>query len=369
MPHELEAAIAVISGCVVLWGLVSARLERWDVTAPIAFVLLGLAAANGPLSVLHLHLRSSDIRILAEITLALVLFSDASRVNAKTLRAHAELPARLLDLGLPLTIAAGGAIAVGLFRASSLWVAALIGAIVAPTDAALGAPILRDERIPSGDRRALNVESGLNDGIATPFVNLFLAGALAAEAVHQGLVGHAAIDLVGGAALGAAIGAIGALLLNISRRAGWGATGYGPLSVLALALFAYTVALLAGTNAFVAAFVAGMAFGTVTTDAELQSFAEETGTLMSLLVWFCFGAVMIVPGFQAATLPDVLFAILALTAVRMVPVAVALLGSGLDKATVAFIGWFGPAAWPPWYSGSLPLTASTHPMPGWCSAP
>jgi sodium/hydrogen antiporter len=342
MPHELEAAIAVISGCLVLWGLVSARLERWDVTAPIAFVLFGLAAANGPLSLVHLHLRSSDIRILAEITLALVLFSDASRVNAKTLRAHAELPARLLAVGLPLTIVAGGAIAAALFRTSSLWAAALIGAIVAPTDAALGASILRDERIPSGVRRALNVESGLNDGIATPFVNLFLAGALAAEAVHHGTVAHAAIALVGGAALGAAVGVVGALLLNLCRRAGWSEAGYGPLSVLALALFAYTAALLAGTNGFVAAFVGGMAFGTVATDAELQAFAEETGTLMSLLVWFFFGAVMIVPGFRAATLPDVLFAILALTLVRMAPVAVALLGSGLDKATVAFIGWFGP---------------------------
>ncbi len=342
MPHELEATIAVISVCVVLWGLVSARLERWDVTAPIAFVLLGLAAANGPLSVVHLHLRSSDIRILAEITLALVLFSDASRVNAKTLRAHAELPARLLGIGLPLTIVAGGAVAAGLFRAGSLWVAAAIGAIVAPTDAALGASILRDERIPSGVRRALNVESGLNDGIATPFVNLFLAGALAAEAVHKGLIGRAAIDLAGGAALGIAVGAIGALLLNLSRRAGWGETSYGPLSVLALALFAYSVALLAGTNGFVAAFVAGMAFGTVTRDAELQGFAEETGTLMSLLVWFFFGAVMIVPGFRAATVAEVVFAILALTVVRMAPVFVALLGSGLDRATVAFIGWFGP---------------------------
>lgn len=342
MHHELDAAIAVISGCVVLWGLVSARFARWDVTAPIAFVLLGLLTANGPLSLFHLQLRSSDIRILAEISLALVLFSDASRVNARTLRAHAEVPARLLVIGLPLTIVAGGAAAAGLFREAGLWVAAAIGAIVAPTDAALGASILRDERIPSGVRRALNVESGLNDGIATPFVNLFLAGALTSEAVHSATVGHAAIDLALGAVLGAVMGATGALLLNLSRRAGWGAAGYGSLSVLALALFAYTVAVLAGTNGFVAAFVAGMAFGTVTTDDELKAFAEETGTLMSLLVWFFFGAAMIVPGFEAASLADAAFVVLALTIARMVPVALALLGSGLDRATVAFIGWFGP---------------------------
>jgi sodium/hydrogen antiporter len=342
MDNELNAAIAVISGCVVLWGLVSARLERWDITAPIAFVVLGLAAANGPLSLVHLRLRSSDIRVLAEITLALVLFADASRVNAKALRAHAALPARLLAIGLPLTIGAGAAVAAGLYHESGLWVAAAIGAIVAPTDAALGASILRDEHVPAGVRRALNVESGLNDGIATPFVNLFLAGALTAEAAHTVTVGQAAVDLVGGAALGAAIGAVGALLLTACRRAGWSTADFGPLSVLALALFAYTAALLAGTNGFVAAFVAGMAFGTVTTDSELTAFSEEMGTLMSLLVWFFFGAVMIVPGFEAAGLRDVAFAVLALTVVRMAPVALALLGSGLDKATVAFIGWFGP---------------------------
>jgi NhaP-type Na+/H+ or K+/H+ antiporter len=342
MHHELNAAIAVISACVVLWAVVSARLERFDITAPIAFVLLGLASANGPLSLVHLHLHSSDILVLAEITLALVLFSDASRVNAKALRAHAELPARLLAIGLPLTVVAGWVAAAALFGAGDLWLAAAIGAIVAPTDAALGASILRDERIPSGVRRALNVESGLNDGIATPFVNLFLAGAIATEAVHKGSVGRAAVDLIGGAALGAAVGAIGALLLNWSRRAGWSEPGYGPLTPVALALFAYTAALLVGTNGFVAAFVGGMAFGTVGTNPELQAFAEETGTLMSLLVWFFFGAVMIVPGFEAATLLDVAFAVLALTVARMVPVALALVGSGLDKTTVAFIGWFGP---------------------------
>ena len=203
-----------------------------------------------------------------------------------------------------------------LFGAGDLWLAAAIGAIVAPTDAALGASILRDERIPSGVRRALNVESGLNDGIATPFVNLFLAGAIATEAVHNGSVGRAAVDLIGGAALGAAVGVIGALLLNWSRRAGWSEPGYGPLTPVALALFAYTAALLVGTNGFVAAFVGGMAFGTVGTNPELQAFAEETGTLMSLLVWFFFGAVMIVPGFEAATLLDVAFAVLALTVAR-----------------------------------------------------
>jgi NhaP-type Na+/H+ or K+/H+ antiporter len=343
MNHEPNAAaLAVVSGCVIVWGLLSARFERWDVTAPIAFTVLGLGTANGPLAIIHLNLHSSDIRALAEITLALVLFADASRVNAKALRTDLTLPVRLLGIGLPLTIGAGTALAAGLFTAAGLWVAATLGAIVAPTDAALGASIVQDERIPSTVRRALNVESGLNDGIATPFVNLFLAGALAAEAVHNPGVGRAAIDLLGGAAVGAGVGLVGAVLLSWAGRTGWSAAGFRPLAVLALATFAYATSLVAGLNGFVAAFVAGMAFGTVVTDTELLIFAEEAGTLMSLLVWFLFGAVMVVPGFEAAGWRDAVFAFLALTLVRMVPVALALVGSGFDKATVAFIGWFGP---------------------------
>lgn len=344
MEQELNiAALSVVAGCVVLWGLVSARLERWQVSAPIAFVLFGLVVTHAPIDLIHLQPDSSTIRSVAEVTLALVLFSDASRVNARTLAADAGIPARLLGIGLPLTIGAGAGLASALFGSSGLWVAAAIGAIVAPTDAALGAAIMSDERVPARVRRVLNVESGLNDGIATPFVNLFLAGALSAESISTGGIGKAAIDLVGGAAIGGATGLVGALLLRLTQRAGWSGAGFRPLGVLGLSVLAYSLALVAHTNGFVAAFVAGLAFGTVITDGEeMLAFTEEAGTLLSLLVWFTFGAVMLVPGLQSATWRDLLFAVLALTVVRMVPVALALIGSGMDRATVAFIGWFGP---------------------------
>ena len=347
MAHDLNlAALAVVSACVVVWGLVSARLERWNVSAPIAFVVLGLVVTHGPVTLIHFSLHSSTIRSVAEIALALVLFADASRVNARASCGPTwRCPLRLLGIGLPLTIGAGAALAAGLFSGAGLWVAAAIGAIVAPTDAALGASIMEDERVPAGVRRVLNVESGLNDGIATPFVNLFLAGAATAEAVHgASSAATAVLDLLGGAAIGVGVGLVGAVLLAQARKHHWSAPGFQPLAVLALALFAYSSSVLAGTNGFVAAFVAGMAFGTVFPrhDDELLEFSQESGTLMSLLVWFLFGAVMLVPGLEDATWRDVIFAVLALTAVRMVPVAVALAGSGLDRATVAFVGWFGP---------------------------
>ena len=337
------ASLAVVSACVLIWGLVSARLQRWDISAPIAFVALGVAVTHGPTAIIHVNLHSSTVRSLAEVTLALVLFADASRVNVRALRVDAALPVRLLGIGLPLTIGAGAATAALLFGGSGLWVAAAIGAIVAPTDAALGASIMGDERVPSGVRRLLNVESGLNDGIATPFVNLFIAGAVTTEAVSGTHLSSAVIQLVGGAALGIAVGVVGAVLLALARRHGWSSTDSRPLAILALALFAYSASVVAGTNGFVAAFVGGMAFGTMDhhNDAALR-YTEETGTLLSLLVWFSFGAVMLVPGLRDVTWQDAVFAMLALTVLRMVPVAIALTGSGLDRATVAFVGWFGP---------------------------
>ena len=191
-------------------------------------------------------------------------------------------------------------------------------------------------------RRILNVESGLNDGITTPFVNLFLAGALSAESISVAGVGRAFVDLVGGAAIGAGVGLVGAVILAVAIRKGWSAPGFQPLAVFAVPVLAYGVALVAHTNGFVSAFAAGLAFGTVRSGRHLLGFTEDAGTLLSLLVWFSFGAVMLVPGLEAAGWRDLLFAVLALTAVRMVPVSVALLGSGFDRATVAFIGWFGP---------------------------
>jgi len=339
------AALAVVSACFVLWGLVSARLERWDVSAPIAFVVLGLLATHGPTALIHVNLHSSTVRVLAEVTLALVLFADASRVNARQLRAAAAKPLRLLCIGLPLTITAGAAVAAILFGGNGLWVAALVGAIVAPTDAALGASVMGDERVPAGVRRLINVESGLNDGIATPFVNLFLAGAVTSEAVlHAQSVASAAVDLAGGAGIGLGVGIVGGALLSFSRRHGWGSPEFRPLAILALALCAYSCAVVAGTNGFIAAFIGGMAFGTIAdrNDEEDLRFTEEGGTLLSLLVWFAFGAVMLVPGIEDADWRDVVFALLALTVLRMIPVGIALAGCGLDRATVAFVGWFGP---------------------------
>lgn len=347
MDHGLNAAgIGVVAGCIVVWVVVSRRLERVGVSAPIAFVIMGLVVNHQPLDLIHISPHSSTIRTVAELTLAVVLFADASRVNLHQLRRDIGLPVRLLAVGLPLTIGFGTALAFGVLPGIGLWVAATIGAIAAPTDAALGASIMEDRRVPSRIRRLLNVESGLNDGIATPFVNLFLAGAVATEVAHRVTPLGAARELLVGAAVGAGAGVIGGWLLRAASDKGWSAAGFRPLAALALAFLAYSAALGAGGNGFVASFIAGMGFGSIMAGGGnsdgTMAFTEDTGLLLSLLVWFSFGATMVVPGLEHSVWQDYAFAAMALTVVRMIPIALSTIGCGLDRYTVGFVGWFGP---------------------------
>ena len=344
MTETSTTVVIVVASCLVVWGIFGGRFEHFNISGPMAFVVAGLAVNNGPWALTHVAIHSATARGLAEFTLALVLFSDASRLSARTLRSDAGLSLRLLGVGLPLTLAVGSLVAWLVLPGVSWWIAALVAAIVAPTDAALGASIMTDQRVPSIVRRLLNIESGLNDGIATPFVNMFLAGALSAEAVLRHGAQAAAHELTVGGAMGVGVGCAGAVLLEFARRRSWSSSGLEPIAGLGIALVSFTGSLQAGGNGFIAAFVAGIAFGTIvrTLPEQAVRLSSETGEVLSLAVWFTFGAVMVVPGFRHAGWRDAVFAVLALTLARMVPVAFSLIGTHFDRATVAFIGWFGP---------------------------
>lgn len=336
--------VAVLAGCVLLWGVLGARLERFDVTAPIAFVVMGLVVANEPLALIDVRAGSSTVRTIAEFTLALVLFGDASRVNFRQLQHDAGPPARLLLLGLPLTIALGTGVALVVFGGIDPWLAALIAAAVAPTDAALGAPIMEDRRIPQRIRRVLNVESGLNDGIATPFVTLFIAGAASGSGVASASgLGRALADLGIGVLVGAVAGCVGAWILDRAADHGFAPAGYRRIAVLALALLAYAGSLQLDGNGFIAAFVGGLAFGSTVRDEQSAGLdlVSDGGELLSVVVWFMFGT-LVVHALDPADWRCVLYAALSLTIVRMLPVALSLLGTHLDRRTVGIIGWFGP---------------------------
>jgi NhaP-type Na+/H+ or K+/H+ antiporter len=336
-------AVLIVTATIFAWGVVSARLSRADLTAPIVFVAVGgmLAAAglvDGPSA-------PETLTPLVEITLVWVLFSDAARVPVQELRRDLGQYVRLLAVGLPLTILAGWALATWLFPELGIWLALLVAAALAPTDAALGVPVVTNPVVPSRVRRLITVESGLNDGIATPVVMLAIAGAASAEGIADtpGL-GEALVELLIGAVVGGAAGGAGGWLLRRARRRGWAAEDFAGIAVLALALVAYAGAVTAQGNGFVAAFCGGMAFGALAGrrgPAELV-FLEQASGLVSLLVWLAFGAIALPIMLDAADLTTVLYAVLSLTLVRMLPVALATLGAGLDRDTVLFVGWFGP---------------------------
>lgn len=333
--------LAIVAAAVFAWGMLSSRMARFDVTAPILFVLAGLLLTHGPVSPLSITPSQELIKGLTEATLVLVLFCDASRIKPAELRPDLGLYVRLLGLGLPLTMGLGTLLALALIEDLDIWLALLVGAALAPTDAALGAGMMLNRSVPARIRRLINVESGLNDGIATPFVFVALAGA----GHHSGSgPGHAILELLVGLAIGVASGGTGGWVLELAARRGWIAEIFAGPAVLGLAVCAYASALALEGNGFIAAFTAGLAFSAAAGSRAqpLVPFVEETGSLLSLLVWLVFGAVVVEPAVTGITWQIALYAVLSLTVIRLLPVALALTGAGMSWRTVAFIGWFGP---------------------------
>ncbi len=338
-----ETVVLVVAATIFLWGVISARLERADLTAPIVFmavgaVLAGAGAVDGPAA-------PETVKPLVEITLVWVLFSDAALLRVQDLRADVGMCVRLLAIGLPLTVLAGWGLATWLFPSFGVWLALLVAAALAPTDAALGVPVVTNPVVPSRVRRLITVESGLNDGIVTPVVMLAIAGAASAEALQESTgMGDAAVELLIGAGVGTAVGAGGGWLLRRARRARWASEEFAGIAVLALALLSYVASTSLTGNGFVAAFMGGLAFGATAGQrgpAELL-FLEQASGLVSLLVWLAFGAIAVPIVLEGPDAPTLLYAVLSLTLVRMVPVALGSVGSRLDRETVLFIGWFGP---------------------------
>ena len=339
----MDLTMVLISAAVFGWGLLSARLERTNLTAPMIFIavggtLAGLGLIDGPAA-------PEAVAPLVEITLVWVLFSDAARLPVQQLRADLGRYVRLLAIGLPLTIAFGWALAAWFFPQLGLWLALFVGAALAPTDAALGVPVVTNPKVPSRIRQLITVESGLKDGIATPIVMLAIAGAAATAGIaHAESAGHAIVELLIGAAVGAAVGGLGGYLMRQARRRETAAADFAGIAVLALAILAYATALSTGGNGFVAAFCGGLAFGATAGrrgSAELI-FLEQMGSMVSLLVWLTFGAIAIPIMLDRIDALMIVYAILSVTIVRMVPVALSTIGAGLDRTSVLFVGWFGP---------------------------
>lgn len=331
---------ALVLGFCMIAGL----LSRWFVTAPLAFLTIGAilgftVAPDGPQGVL-------GVKLLAEITLVLILFHDAAQVRPRQIGADGALVARLLLIGFPLTILVGYLLARALFPDLDPMMALLLAAALAPTDAGLGAATVLNPVVPTRVRRLLNVESGLNDGLATPVVLFAVAAIAGSEGIGpRESVTAAVVELALGVVVGAVVGASSGALLGRSRSRGASTVSSRVLGVLMIPLLAYGLALVMSGNGFVAAFISGTAFaGTArwAADEEPLQLTESFSDLTAAAVWLVFGMAAVPYVWHDVTVAEVIFALLALTAVRMVPVALSLLGSGLRPLTAAFIGWFGP---------------------------
>ncbi len=343
-----ESTFAVVALLVLAWAVISRVLARANINGPLLFTTAGFCLAHPEWGPLEVGLQTPSIHLLAEVTLALLLFADASRIHLSSLRHDLWLPARLLGIGLPLSLIAGSILAAWLLDDLGWALAVFVGAALAPTDAALSAQVINDGRIPMRVRRLLNVESGLNDGIATPVVVFALAVAASQIGGHHGVTaGGALLDLAAGVGIGVVVGAGSGALITLGSRRRWIVPGGRRMATLGTALASFGLAVAVDGNGFIAAFVAGLSFGaavdhTVVDVDEASELPELLGEVLSFGVWFLFGALLAPVAVSALSASTLAYAVLSLTVVRMAPVALAMVGSRTDAATVAFTGWFGP---------------------------
>jgi len=341
----MEIGLPIFFILVVLYALFAAKLDRLSVTMPMIFVTFGALLGPHGFGILQSSMEWLTVERFVEVTLVLLLFADASTLSFHQVSEDRMLPARLLLIGMPLTIVLGGLVVLVLFPSEGLGFALLLGAILAPTDAALGWPIFTNKNVPLRIRRALTVESGLNDGIATPFITLFTALALAERMSTQGSYRIPALLQIA-IAIGVAmvVGLGGGRLFARAVKRNWTSKLAEQIGGVALALAAYSISVGLGGNGFIAAFVSGLLFGYITRGLVHagSEFPETTGTLFSLFVWTVFGAYAVGPVLKAFNPLTLVFAILALTIVRMLPVAVATLGLKFRGDTLLVMGWFGP---------------------------
>jgi len=333
--------LAIIGVSLLLVAAVSRYLSGTPLTPAIVVVTIGVVVGPLLLDKITAQPTSATVRTLAEATLAVVLFSDSSRVNLRALKHDVSMPLRLLGIGLPLTIILGGLTSLLLFHAFALKDAMILGVILAPTDAGLGSAVVTDDRLPQVVRQSLNVESGLNDGICVPLLLILLAS-ISGAAVYplRVVTEQIGYGLLCGA--GAALLASG-IVIFAGRRNLIEAT-WRQIVPLASTLAAYGAATACGGSGFIAAFVAGALFGLLAGDevAPTMRFTEEAGLALDSVTFLVFGAVLLGPLLQHLSWQIVLYAVLSLTVVRMVPVALSLLGTRARLPTVAFMGWFGP---------------------------
>ena len=339
--------LMLLAAFVLVYSAIAGRVERSWISGPMLFTAFGLLIGPVGLGWLSFETDRETMRTLAELTLALVLFTDAAGADLGVLKKTSSLPARLLLIGLPLTILLGFGLGVLLVDQLSLLELAILATILAPTDAALGKAVVTNQAVPDDIRQGLNVESGLNDGICVPILFVFLA--LAAGNTGGQTTGQLALLLVAeelgiGLAVGLLITSLAAGLLKFSHRQHWLSETWGRLPVIALALTCFAAAQWLGGSGFIAAFSGGLLFGVRVKKhrKELLQEGESTGDALALVTWVIFGSGVAGQAVGNFSWLILLYSVLSLTLIRMLPVFLALAGTGFNTESKLFMGWFGP---------------------------
>ena len=338
--------LALVAGAVLAYVLVSRRLSSTIVTAPIFFAGIGLLA--GPVfGIVNVQPQGGPLVLILEAALVMVLFADSSGLDVRSWTREPALSGRLLGIGLPLTMIAGTVLAMLLFPGIAPWQAGLVGVILAPTDAALGQAVVANPRVPAVVRNALNVESGLNDGLALPFVTILIAIGLVASGQETDLnaVDTLLLALVGSTAVGLVVGLGGGWLVRFVAERGLADPRWLPLGLVALAVGAFAVADGFEASGFLAVWVAGLCTGAMIRGRlpqEAFHLPEQVADVLAALGFLVLGAGLMGPILGRATPATIVYAALSLTVVRMLPVGIAMLRTGFARPSVAYIGFFGP---------------------------
>jgi sodium/hydrogen antiporter len=338
---------AILAVFLLIYSAVAGRVERSWLSGPIVFIAGGLLLGPYGLGVVRLNLGAEGLRTLAELTLAMVLFTDAANADFDVVRRHVGIPERLLLIGLPLTIVLGFLAAMVLFPRIAPLEMALLAAILAPTDAALGKPVVTNPDVPAVMREALNIESGLNDGICVPIVVLLLGLAVGTQIEHGTMV-HAIRVVVEELGIGLMVGLVltwlTTLMLRFAERQGWISEHWAEVPMVALAAACFAVAQEAGGSGFIACFVGGLLLSWLRRSGNEEPLrgAVATGEALALLTWIAFGIGALAQIISRLTWTALLYAVLSLTVIRMGPVLLCLAGTGMRVADKLFIAWFGP---------------------------
>ncbi len=343
-----EYPIFVIIATLILgYGLFSKLAEKSIITPPMVFVFTGFLASFFFFDMSKVGLHALFVKIVAELTLILVLFLDASTINLKELIHDRKLPIRLLLIGLPITMIAGILVAIPLFPDMNLWILAMMALILSPTDAALGLAVVTSKYVPEKIRQTINVESGLNDGIALPPILICMAALSVHDAHGTGFSYWGLFTLkqfVFGPIIGGLVGFIGGLLVERASKREWMNKTFQQLISLSLAILAFTLAEKVHGNGFIAAYFAGLLLGTTkhSVRERIHEFGEAESQVLQLIIFLLFGMVLIPISYIHWDWRAWVYAILSLTVIRILPVVLSLAGTGLPRGTKYFIGWFGP---------------------------